>query len=159
MLTLVQLMTFDDASEVYSTLMLTGNPWLLVPYFSSFMLLAGIALMNWVTALMVESSIQQAAEDREAQRAWEAAKKRALIPKLQEMFFLLDSDDSGKIELSEIQEAPQELKDTLAHVVNCDSIDDLFRMLDFDGSGYIEIGEFMEGIMMAQGNKPLELHC
>lgn len=159
MITLVKIMTFDDAGQIYRPLMLYGNWLLIVPYFASFMLIAGIALMNWVTALMVESANKQSREDREAQQAWETARKKTLIPKLHQMFRAIDSDGSGEIELGEIVDAPPELKDALSSIVHFDNIDDLFNILDYDQSGAIGIDEFLDGVMRAQGEKPIELNC
>merc|ERR1712060_788237 len=75
------------------------------------------------------------------------------------MFRTIDTDGSGEIELSEIIEAPLELKEALSSIVHFDSVDELFRILDFDQSGAIGIDEFLDGVMRAQGDKPIELHC
>merc|ERR1719379_2661668 len=119
-------------------------------YFTSFILLATMALMNLVTALMVESSIQQAKEDREVRQAWEAAKKKALIPKLQTMFTVIDTDGSGEIDLDEIRGAPQALKDALSQIVRMSNVEELFNILDYDCSGSISIQEFLDGVIKAR---------
>merc|ERR1711879_318404 len=110
MLTLLQFLTMDSIGAIYRPL-IVHRPVVLGCYFSAYILLVGIALMNLVIAVMVESSSQQAANDREGLKAWETARKKALIPKLKRMFAELDADGSGEVELEEIYEAPQELKE------------------------------------------------
>merc|ERR1711998_493123 len=105
-LTLLRILTFDGWTDILDPILLEDMTWewwiCITAYFISFMLVASIALMNLVTAIMVESSIQRAKEDREVQSSWELSEKRTLIPKLQQMFQGFDVDGSGEIDLDEI---------------------------------------------------------
>merc|ERR1712137_1358650 len=114
--------------------------------------------MNLVTAVMVESSMQQAAADKEGKRAWENARKKSLIPGLRKMFLDLDADGSGDITLVEIQAAPPETIEALQQISNMDEVAELFHVLDHDGNGALQIEEFCDGLLKAQNeNKPMEL--
>jgi len=76
MMTLLQFMTLDSAAQIYRPL-INQSPGLSI-YFLIFFLLGPIALMNIVTAIMVESSLRQAKEDQEAHKAWEKQKKEGI---------------------------------------------------------------------------------
>merc|ERR1712190_354 len=107
MLTLVQFMTLDSAAEIYRPL-IASEPWLII-YFLVYILVGPIALMNIVTAIMVESSLRTANEDQEAKKAWDGVRRKNLMPKLRQMFVALDTDASGEVDLEEIRNAPREI--------------------------------------------------
>jgi len=154
MLTLLQFLTLDSIGPIYRPLILEKPA--LALYFILFILLCSIALMNLVVAVMVDSSSQQASNDREGMKVWEEQKRRNLIPKLKLMFRDLDTDNSGEIDLEEIIHAPEEVIDQLQQISSMDDIEELFACLDYDDSGSLGIDEFCEGILKAQGEKPLE---
>merc|ERR1711957_907489 len=66
---------------------------------------------------------------------------------------------SGEIDLEEINRAPPELKAQLSQIVNFNDVAELFRILDYDQSGSIGIDEFLDGVVKAQGEKPIEFTC
>lgn len=74
MLTLFQCFTLDSAGEVYRPL-ITHNP-TLIAYFMTVILIMAVSLMNLVTAVMVNSALDQASEDKDVKRAYEAVLKR-----------------------------------------------------------------------------------
>jgi len=154
-MTLMQFLTLDSVGQIYRPL-ITANPYLAI-YFMAFFLVASMALVNLVTALMVESSSRQAREDREMQRAMQQSMKAALIPELRAMFEQLDVDHSGELQLCELLNAHYSVHNYLQHFLEVENIKDLFMLLDYDGSGSVAIDEFCEGIMQAQGQKPMEL--
>lgn len=159
MLSLSMVLAFDGGAPIYGTLVTHGNRLLLIPYFCAFIFISSIALLNLVTAIMVQSCGHQAKEDREVQASWEMTRKRALLPKLKQLFQVFDADGSGNIDLEEINNAPWEVKTQLAQLVQIDSVEELFRLLDYDNDGCLGMEEFLEGIMKAQGDKPLEFTC
>merc|ERR1719291_1390592 len=74
------------------------------------------------------------------------------------MFYELDEDGSGCLELEELQNAPDDLKEQLQQVAKMEDCEELFHTLDYDGSGSIDVDEFCDGVLKAsQENKPLEL--
>merc|ERR1712048_1359332 len=99
MLTLFQFLTWDSIGAIYRPL-LVGKP-LLIIYFISFILMISICLLNLVTAALIETALEQGRQDREAEKAWEAARRQRVLPRLKEMFNGLDADHSGELELEE----------------------------------------------------------
>jgi len=155
-LTLLQGLTLDSVGSIYRPLIL-GKP-VLVLYFLSFIFLVSIALMNLVTAIMVESSLRQAEDDREAKLVADLEQRSKLIENLRRTFMDLDSDESGTLSLQELLQASTEVKEALSQVVNMHDLSEIFCALDFDGSGKIDISEFVVGLLEAQKGKPLEMY-
>jgi len=155
MLSLMQVLTLDSAAAIYRPLIAT-RPWLIM-YFLVFILLGPIALMNIVTAIMVESSLRTANEDKEARKAWKSMKRKSMMPQLRSIFFALDTSGDGEVDLKELLNAPPEIKEALQHIVGLDELEEVFSLMDYDGSGVIDIGEFVDGIMRSQADKPSEL--
>ena len=63
MMTLVCIMTLDNAFPIYFPL-IEENPWLAI-IFVAFLLLVSVALMNLVTAVIVQHAIDSAKEDHQ----------------------------------------------------------------------------------------------
>ncbi|CAK0906859.1 unnamed protein product [Prorocentrum cordatum] len=152
---LIQCMTLDSVSAVYRPI-IGHNPWLCT-YFLIFLLIGPIALMNVITAIQVEALFRSAAEDHDAKKAWEKAWEKKMMPKLKSIFSAPDANDNGEVDLDELVNALEELKEQLRRIVDLDQMEEIFRMLDFDGSGAIDIDEFVDGIMRTQQDKPTEL--
>ncbi|CAJ1431558.1 unnamed protein product [Effrenium voratum] len=156
MLTLFQCFTLDSVEAVYRPL-ITHNP-VLLSYFMTVILIMAISLMNLVTAVMVNSALDQASEDKDVKRAYEAVQKRKQLERLKIMFLELDSDGSGELTLEELRSAPEEVREQLQEVAATEDIEGLFQMLDYDGGGSLDTEEFCEGVLRAStSDKPLEL--
>ncbi|CAK9089653.1 unnamed protein product [Durusdinium trenchii] len=156
MLTLFQCFTLDSAGEVYRPL-ITHNP-VLIAYFMTVILVMAVSLMNLVTAIMVNSALDQASEDKDVKRAYEAVQKRKQLEQLKVMFLELDTDGSGELTLEELKTAPEEVREQLEAVAGTEDIEGLFQMLDYDGGGSLDTSEFCEGVLKAStSEKPLEL--
>merc|ERR1719191_1564648 len=107
---------------------------------------------------MVQNAIHSAQQDKEATDAWEASRRRELIPKLIEIFQKLDTDGSGDLTKDELANTTPEVAEALKKVGNIDDLLELFDVLDVDGSGSLEIDEFCAGMLKQSSdpNKPIE---
>jgi len=157
MLTLLQLVTTDSIAAMYRPIAM-HKPWQM-GYFVIFMLVVSVALMNLVTAVIVDTAIQTSSKDREALKAYAAAEKKAMLPKLKTLFEELDADGSGQLELDEIMDAPESVKEQLEELSNMEDVEGLFKMLDYDNSGSVSVEEFCEGVLKASTDKPVEMMC
>lgn len=154
--TLVQLFTFDSIAAIYRPLV-QHRPWLFF-YFMAVLLVLSIALMNLVTAIMVEGALAIAEQDKSLRKNHEQAKKKRQMAQLKLMFDELDEDGSGELTLDEINSAPADVMQSLFEIAGTEDIPTLFEMLDYDGGGTLETDEFCEGIFKAStSTKPLEL--
>mmetsp|Transcript_80261 Transcript_80261/g.141668 ORF Transcript_80261/g.141668 Transcript_80261/m.141668 type:complete len:587 (-) Transcript_80261:28-1788(-) len=151
-LTLLQLFSFDSIGGIYRPL-IKHNPGIFF-YFIIIMLLLSIALMNLVTAVMVNSSLDQANEDKDAKKAYEAAKKAKQMEQLKVMFLELDEDGSGELTMDEIDSAPEVAREQLGEIAGTDDLAELFSMLDYDGGGTVGVDEFCEGVLKATSSAP-----
>merc|ERR1719433_1087794 len=90
----------------------------------------------------------------------EEKRKKDLVAKLREAFDLIDQDDSGMVDLAEMQAAPEKVQTLLGDIVGDGAeLKNIFQMVDFDNSGAISIEEFCEGLVKLQAGIPVELYC
>eukprot|EP00931_Biecheleriopsis_adriatica_P000311 TRINITY_DN10032_c0_g1_i1.p1 TRINITY_DN10032_c0_g1~~TRINITY_DN10032_c0_g1_i1.p1 ORF type:complete len:704 (+),score=134.05 TRINITY_DN10032_c0_g1_i1:44-2155(+) len=153
---ITQLFGYDAAADAIRPLVKHQTGLLL--YFAVVILSTSIALMNLVTAIMVEGALRMAEDDKEAKQAWEASRKKHLMEKLKVMFLELDEDGSGELSLDEVEMAPADVKDTLVELAGTEDLKGLFEMMDYDGGGTLATDEFCEGIFKAgKSDKPMEI--
>eukprot|EP00931_Biecheleriopsis_adriatica_P025231 TRINITY_DN15545_c0_g1_i1.p1 TRINITY_DN15545_c0_g1~~TRINITY_DN15545_c0_g1_i1.p1 ORF type:complete len:741 (-),score=131.96 TRINITY_DN15545_c0_g1_i1:79-2250(-) len=151
-----QCFTFDSIGGVYRPL-IEHRPMLFF-YFMFVLLVMSITLMNLVTAIMVETSLAMAEEDKEVARVQLVAKKKKQMAQLKTMFTEMDEDGSGELSMEEINSAPEDVMDSLVEIAGTGDIATLFDMLDYDGGGTLGTDEFCEGVFRANtSTKPLEL--
>jgi len=151
-LTLLQVFSFDSIGGIYRPLV--KQNYFCFIYFVLAMLILSIALMNLVTAVMVNSSLDQASQDKEAKQAWEAARKAKQMESLKKMFLELDEDGSGELSLEELLEAPESAQDQLKEIAGSGDLEELFQLLDYDGGGTVGVEEFCEGVLKASSSAP-----
>jgi voltage-gated sodium channel len=144
MLTLMQFVSFDSSSQIYFPI-IQSRPWSAL-YFVSFFLMVSIALMNLVTAIIVEGSFATTREDEEVHQLYRERLLKQFLPRLWQCFKELDADGSGSLSLDEVMSAPEHVRDELKKMISADDLEELFRILDMDGGGEIGIDEFFEGI-------------
>merc|ERR1711907_864933 len=155
MLTLTMFSTFDSVGNIYMPMCRHNNA--LVVYFVTFMLLVSICLMNLVTAVIVESSFEQASHDKEVEKAHKARVIEKMMPKLREMFDTLDADGDGEITLEEFGACDQATREHLCELFNTDDLVELFEILDVDGGGSVSIDEFCDEMTkLATTQLPME---
>lgn len=156
MLTLFRFATLDSIAGIYTPI-IKQKP-MLTSYFFSIALIVSIALMNLVTAVLVESTIQRASKDTEMERVMLKKKLNTLTPLIREHFALLDWDNDGYLDRDEIMEdvaVPVELMKILNP--DTDAMMTLFDILDTDDSGKVDEEEFVEGVLhMAMTDVPVE---
>ncbi|CAD7948948.1 unnamed protein product [Amoebophrya sp. A120] len=159
MVTLVQFVTLDSAGAIYLPL-IKREPALAL-FFMAFILIVSIALMNLVTAVIVEGAIAQAEADKEVQLAYKAERLQRMMPELRAMFELFDEDQSGELTKEEMVsglESNEDLKNELSFIMGTVDPESLFEMLDTDGGGKISIDEFCTQIVKCVTSaRPIEL--
>jgi len=144
MLSLIQFMTFDSSAAIYTPVIIQGPH--MLPYFTSFMLVVGVALMNLLTAIVVEGSFEMSRNDKDVQQAMKSEMMKKILPRLLSLFKGLDQDGSGDISYEEIQNAPPHVREEMTKLLGEDELEEIFRIIDFDGSGEIGIDEFFDNI-------------
>eukprot|EP00913_Durusdinium_trenchii_P007470 g7022.t1 len=164
-LILLQCFCWDSIATVYRPLV--KHKLYLFLYFMGVQLVLAIALMNLVTAIMVEGSLAQADEDKEAKKAYASAKRKKQMERLRDMFNELDEDGSGELTMEEIDHAPPSIRAQLVEIAGTEDIGSLFEtwicrtfteMLDYDGSGTVGTDEFCDGVIKAaNGVTPVEM--
>merc|ERR1719387_161672 len=131
--------------------------WTYCLFFFSFMLVVSISLMNLVTAVIVEGSLEQANSDKEVNSAYKTAAMKKLIPEIRELFHQMDADGSGDLDLDEILNAPVHIQEHLTKIMQTDNLVELFEILDVDGSGSLDVDEFVDGISkLVTSEQPME---
>merc|ERR1719160_471030 len=145
MLTLIQFVMVDSMAEIYWPLV-HQNPALMI-FFVAIIMVVPISLMNLVTAVIVEGSLEQATQDREVAKAYKNHLIVKMMPRIEKMFEQLDVDGSGDISLDEIETAPPELAEELSKCFQTDDLYELFEMLDTDRIGSVPIHQFVQELV------------
>merc|ERR1719282_1304865 len=105
----------------------------------------GIALMNLFTAVIVNSALEQANQDKELMKAYEDMKRKKLIKEAKHIFKRIDQDGSGTLSREEILNVEGDDKGVLSQLSATNDLGELFDALDVDGSGDLNINEFIDG--------------
>lgn len=161
MLTLIRFVTLDDLAELFAP-MIRLQP-ILVVYYICGLLVVSIALMNLVTAVLVEKAIQTARMDSQAERTMRQAQLRNLMPLIRELFQRWDEEQTGGITKESVLERLERsggdlnIPDGLRDIFKPELMVQLFDILDADDSGAIDEEEFVTGVMqMAMTDVPIE---
>jgi len=159
MATLLQGLTLDSFGAVYRPVMLERP--LTILYFVPFLLVVSIALMNLVTALMVNFSLEQASRDKQLHEQVLADKKAVMTRALEQAFRDLDTNNSGLLDLEEMLDAPEDLRALIFDIADIEDerhsdLAYIFNTLDYDQSGALEIHEFCEGLLKLHDKAALE---
>lgn len=144
LLTLVQFITFDNAVVIYKPL-IDADPSLAL-FFIPVLLLMGVVYMNLVTAIIVNSGLEQSIQDKEMREAAMKAKSKRLIAELEEAFIQADTNESGTISRKELSSISLEGKAFLQGVLGVGDLVEIFDCLDVEGHGEICIKDFCHGI-------------
>ena len=147
-LTLLQFVTLDGIAEVYFPLVVK-KPVLMI-YFLPLLMFLSIALMNLVTAVLVEHALQQSTQEAESAREKKKDELKAALPALLEVFDSLDTDRSGFLTREEIAGVPLDL--IPPKILECASVgtmEELFDMIEGsgDGGGGLSQMDFLDGLL------------
>lgn len=117
--------------------------------------LSGIALLNVIVAMIVESTLKTTMNENEKDRKKEMEEdQRLACERLMKVFWAADESGDGSITRPEWTAAlrKEDVLTCLAHFdLNRDQGEAIFDAIDLDGSGELGIVEFVQGIM--SGNR------
>jgi len=140
MLFLVQFVTLDSVASVYTPLM--KHRGYLFIYFGFTIIIVSIALMNLVTANIVQVALESAQESKEDR------KKRLirLRPIIQQSFHALDVFKNNRISPEEVALYHGKLPSEILRIVSRDRLLELVEALDMEGDGDVSEAEFVSAI-------------
>jgi Ca2+-binding EF-hand superfamily protein len=144
-MTLTQFVNLDSIGQIYRRIIPHKKVELTV-FFGLFLLIVSISLMNLVTAVIVEGSLDQANSDKDVNTAYRKAETVRILPKIRQLFREMDEDGNGELDLDEVLNAPIEVQEQLSVIMETDNLVELFEILDVDGSGGLDVDEFVDGI-------------
>lgn len=145
MLTLIQFVSMDDLAAVYKPIIM-DRPWLSI-YFLSAILVISIVLMNLVTAVMVNSAIDKAEQNKSIVQ--QAAKEKAakLARDVSNLFYKLDTDADGELCKEEFMDLSHDNMMLLHECLPDMSPMEIFEAIDIDRHGSVDNEQFCQGIM------------
>lgn len=123
--------------------------------FVLYVLVMMLVVLNIVTGIFVSDAIEMAQNDRDLSAQTELEKNRIRFQDLHWLFKSLDTDQSGRLTLQELEVCTlmpdvTALFDALA--LDVSDATRFFKLLDVDGSGELEIDEFVMGCMNLKGH-------
>lgn len=158
--------TLDRSMLTLFKIMTAGIPWhelmpaifllerIYLAIFLTYVAVAYFAILNIVTGVFVETTIQVAKQDRDFAIRNEMHSKASYSKKLQEIFIEMDLDVSQSLTVGEFEHAMQDQRvvayfNTLG--LDFADIATLFVLLDRDQSGALTLDEFILGCMRLKG--------
>merc|ERR1712007_179289 len=121
----------DDLANIYVPLVHQRG--YLILYFTTVIVVVSVAIMNLVTAVLVDKSIAQCEEDAERDKLV----IRRLRPQIHKAFADIDVNGDKVLARDEIRDCVDSLPDVLKRIVRKDGLDQLLDVLDVDGRGQI----------------------
>eukprot|EP00931_Biecheleriopsis_adriatica_P023257 TRINITY_DN14729_c0_g2_i1.p1 TRINITY_DN14729_c0_g2~~TRINITY_DN14729_c0_g2_i1.p1 ORF type:complete len:358 (+),score=64.90 TRINITY_DN14729_c0_g2_i1:23-1096(+) len=146
LLTLLQFVTVDSVAAIYVPL-IKQQPYLIM-YFLLLIVTVSIALMNLVTAVVVEGALESGQADREIEKHDIRQKLVKAVPHLTQIFQDMDQNGDGQVSLEEISQVPLDvIPHELFDAGAVSSMLEVFEMLDVDGEGSLSQEEFVDGLL------------
>merc|ERR1711904_425617 len=109
------------------------------------------------TAVIVESSLAQASQDKEAEKLYKAQLIAKMIPKFRKIFSDLDKVGDGELTLEDFGECEPATRRELCELFDTEDIVELFEILDTDGGGSVSVDGFCdEMVKLATSKLPME---
>eukprot|EP00933_Yihiella_yeosuensis_P044857 TRINITY_DN40133_c0_g1_i1.p1 TRINITY_DN40133_c0_g1~~TRINITY_DN40133_c0_g1_i1.p1 ORF type:complete len:866 (-),score=130.12 TRINITY_DN40133_c0_g1_i1:170-2767(-) len=114
----------------------------------AFILFANLALLNLVTAVMVDSIIDILPKKRTEKMVKE---KALLVRQLEVLFNKMDQDGNRTITLEEFQRAVADREDVRLELSRLEiasfDVKELFTLIDWNDNGVVSVDEFIEGLL------------
>mmetsp|Transcript_43162 Transcript_43162/g.124639 ORF Transcript_43162/g.124639 Transcript_43162/m.124639 type:complete len:647 (+) Transcript_43162:180-2120(+) len=121
---------------------------------SFFTFFTTFALLNIITGIFVDSSINSAQSDKEEVIQEQLHRQSSAMTEMRKLFANADRDGSGTMNLEEF-ETHLKSKEVRAHFlslgIEVDKVKGLFRLLDLDMSGELSLEEFVQGCTRLRG--------
>jgi len=140
MMSFLQFVTVDSISSIYWPLVKHRK--MLFFYFALIIVVVSIALMNLVTAHLVEASIMHTKRDKELEKQ----KLQRLRPDIVKAFAIMDADHDKVLSREEVALCHSKLPPEVLNLVPQEKFLELFDLLDLDDSGQVTEDEFVEGL-------------
>mmetsp|Transcript_46873 Transcript_46873/g.123884 ORF Transcript_46873/g.123884 Transcript_46873/m.123884 type:complete len:854 (+) Transcript_46873:110-2671(+) len=150
MFTLFQIMTFDDWAKIVRPI--TDEMPVSNLLFVTFMMVAGILLVNVMTAVVIQRVFKSTDKEAEARKKEIARFKN--ITALYQAFQEMDTDNSGRVseeEFTEILENVAFVRMMKVIDIDIDELPEIFHILNEGTGGSIAVEEFITGILRLQG--------
>ena len=151
MFTLFQFMTFDSWA-FYARPIIYKMPEA-APVIFLFLGIAGIVLVNLMTAIVVKNAFDAAEADEEAKAQQQVQQQAKMAADLRAMFEKLDEDGSGTLTREEFTAVLDDvlfIRQMKVLDIDLEELPDIFDILD-DGDGNITTEEFCLGLTRLQG--------
>mmetsp|Transcript_53528 Transcript_53528/g.166129 ORF Transcript_53528/g.166129 Transcript_53528/m.166129 type:complete len:486 (+) Transcript_53528:3-1460(+) len=149
--TLFQIMTFDSWAGIVRPIIYKAPETAII--FFLFMGIAGIVLVNLMTAIVVKNAFDALEEDEEAVAQQKKLQHMKIQRELYDMFRDLDEDGSGQLSKEEFTDVLDDvlfIRKMKVMDIDLEELPDIFDILD-DGDGAISMDEFCMGLMRMQG--------
>ncbi|CAL1160706.1 unnamed protein product [Cladocopium goreaui] len=150
MFTLFSFATLEDYTTTVRHFMRSGMSGVLVAVcIVGFILFANLALLNLLTAIMVEAVVDILPLFLEERSEVLNRETAARVKKLKELFHKMEEHGSKRVSCDEFQKnVDQHVKDELGklQIANSD-LNELFKLIDFTGAGALSQAEFIDGLM------------
>lgn len=153
MCTLFQVMTGDSWWSVVGRGIREDCPSAVV-FLLMYYCIAAYGLLNVVTGVFVEQTLNTSKNDAEILKDRSDESKRLVRAFLRDVFDVMDSDGDGRATLAEFQHAlaNPDIQFGLALVdLDSDDVQNLFAVFDSGGDGSLDEKEFVEGLVKMKG--------
>jgi Ca2+-binding EF-hand superfamily protein len=145
MLTLVQFVCLDSIAGIVEPLV-RSRPSLAL-YFMTAIMFIGIVLMNLITAVIINSSLEAAQEDKTVRMLQAKSKRERMVKDIRALLVRLDSDISGTVCREEFLNLTDDHKRLLQECLPNMEPAIIFEVLDVDNIGSLTIDEFVDGML------------
>lgn len=122
--------------------------------FLVFIVVTLLAFLNVITAVFIETAMQQASNDKEMMVQQEIADQEKHMSIMRQVYHELDTNNNGEVSFEEFQKHinDERIQAYLQKLeLDASQIQMLFKLLDRDHSGGVEAAEFVQGCMRLRG--------